>query len=189
MTSYRKIYEQYYGPIPVDSDGRKYEIHHTDGNHKNDLPENLKAITIQEHYDIHYSRGDWNACLRIAARIKLAPKVFSDLARNNNLKRVASRSHPFQTRSDGTNLQTDRVADRTHNFLGPDTNLKKVEEGTHPFLGGEIQRKTCQSQLDTGTHPFLRENRKKISCPYCLKIGDERLMKRYHFDNCKLKEI
>jgi len=25
---YRKIYEQHYGPIPVDSDGRTYEIHH-----------------------------------------------------------------------------------------------------------------------------------------------------------------
>ena len=28
---YRKIYEAHYGPIPKDSDGKTYEIHHLDG--------------------------------------------------------------------------------------------------------------------------------------------------------------
>jgi hypothetical protein len=28
MPIYRDIYEQYYGSIPIDSDGRTYEIHH-----------------------------------------------------------------------------------------------------------------------------------------------------------------
>jgi len=27
-TNYRKIYEDHNGPIPVDEDGRTYEIHH-----------------------------------------------------------------------------------------------------------------------------------------------------------------
>jgi len=54
-TNYRKIYEQYYGPIPRDEQGRSYEIHHIDGNHSNNDPTNLKCVSIQEHYDIHYS--------------------------------------------------------------------------------------------------------------------------------------
>jgi hypothetical protein len=37
MNIYRKIYEQNYGHIPKDSAGRTYEIHHIDGNHKNNM--------------------------------------------------------------------------------------------------------------------------------------------------------
>lgn len=59
MSIYRKIYEQTFGPIPVDSSGRTYEIHHIDGNHLNNDIENLKAMTIQEHYDIHNAQGDF----------------------------------------------------------------------------------------------------------------------------------
>lgn len=31
--------------------------------------------------------------------------------------------------------------------------------------------------------------RKKVTCPYCNKIGGSNLMQRYHFDNCKYKVI
>ena len=54
--NYRKIYKQYYGPIPKDEFGRRYDIHHIDGNHDNCDASNLKAVTIQEHYDIHYQQ-------------------------------------------------------------------------------------------------------------------------------------
>ena len=42
-TNYRKIYEQHYGPIPKDTDGRSYEIHHIDGNHNNNDINNLRV--------------------------------------------------------------------------------------------------------------------------------------------------
>jgi len=29
--------------------------------------------------------------------------------------------------------------------------------------------------------------RKKITCPYCSKMGGEGLMNRWHFENCKYK--
>jgi len=88
MSNYRKIYEQHYGPIPKDQTGRTYEIHHIDGNHNNDSPENLRAVSIQEHYDIHYTQKDYAACLRIASKINLSPKEISELARKNALRRV-----------------------------------------------------------------------------------------------------
>lgn len=31
--------------------------------------------------------------------------------------------------------------------------------------------------------------RPKVQCPYCLKVGNDMPMKRWHFDNCKYKEI
>ena len=55
---YRKIYEDYYDEkIP-----EGYHIHHIDGNCHNNDPLNLAAVTPEEHYDIHFERGDLGAC-------------------------------------------------------------------------------------------------------------------------------
>lgn len=70
-TNYRKIWEQNFGEIPKDSEGRSYEIHHKDGNRENNNTDNLICISIQEHYDIHYNQGDYGACVMIAKRMSL----------------------------------------------------------------------------------------------------------------------
>jgi hypothetical protein len=62
-TNYRKIYENHTGLIPKEADGRTYEIHHIDGDHSNNSPDNLIAVTLQEHYNIHYAQGDFGACM------------------------------------------------------------------------------------------------------------------------------
>ena len=69
MTIYRKIYEQNFGPIPKDENGRSFEIHHIDGNHKNNHISNLMCVSIDQHYDIHISQNDWWAALMIAKRM------------------------------------------------------------------------------------------------------------------------
>ena len=51
--NYRKIWIEHNGPIPIDENGRSYEIHHIDGNHSNNHIDNLKCVSIQEHYDMH----------------------------------------------------------------------------------------------------------------------------------------
>jgi len=182
-TKYRNIYKKHYGAIPNDSDGRTYDIHHIDGNHSNNAPENLKAVTIQEHYDIHYSCGDWAACLRLSARINLNPARISELARKNSLERVANGTHNFL----GGEIQREStrryVAEGIHNFCrrsdGTSLTLDRVVDGTNPFLGPENNRK----RIEDGSHHFLRSNLSEVTCPYCGKIGKQN-MKRYHFDNC-----
>jgi hypothetical protein len=73
---HRKIYEQHHGiKIPTNM-----EIHHIDGKHSNNDINNLKLVTWQEHYDIHYSQGDWAACLLISGRHSIAPEERSRLA-------------------------------------------------------------------------------------------------------------
>lgn len=173
MANYRKIYEHHYGLIPKEDNGRSYEIHHIDGNRENNSPENLMAISIQEHLEIHKSQGDWAACNRIAAKMKLSPTEISEFA---------------------AKASQERVFNRTHNFLGGEiqkqSGQKRVENGTHPFLGGEIQGKASRQRVDNGTHNLLGENNPnkiKITCPYCLATGGKTNMKRWHFDNCKLK--
>lgn len=72
---HRKIYKEHFGPIPKGMD-----IHHIDGNHSNNDPNNLRAVTIKEHYDIHYSQGDYGAAYMVAKRMFLSEEERSRIA-------------------------------------------------------------------------------------------------------------
>lgn len=82
MTNYRKAWETKFGPIPRDSEGFSYEIHHIDGNHSNNHIDNLKLVTIKEHLDIHLKQEDWFAAALIAKRIGLGPEYASSLQKS-----------------------------------------------------------------------------------------------------------
>jgi len=78
---YKKIWIDENGPIPKDDDGRSYEIHHIDGDHTNNDLSNLECITIKEHYEKHYSRGDCGACRQIAWRMGTTSEELSRLTK------------------------------------------------------------------------------------------------------------
>ena len=156
IPDYRKIYKNHYGNIPVDIDGRTYDIHHIDGNRNNNDISNLIAVTIREHYDIHYKLGHYGACLRMSERMKLSPEEKSQIAKLNAQLRVIA---------------------GTHNFLGESNNDTRIQDGTHHLLGPAVNRK----RLDNGTHHFLIE----YLCPKCGKTGKGPSMKNHHFENCK----
>ncbi len=163
--NYRKIYEEAYGQIPVDSNGRTYDIHHIDGNRENNCPSNLKAVSIREHYDIHYAQGDFGACMKIKRDMKLTKDQMSLLASQNNAKRVKEGSH---------NFLGGEIAKKTQNRL--------VTEGTHHWLTGEAQRISTNRRLKEGTHPFQTE----WTCPICGTKGKNKAMyNRWHGDKCR----
>lgn len=156
--NYRRIYESYHGPIPKEADGRTYEIHHRDGNHENLSPDNLVAVTLKEHYNIHYSQGDYGACFYMANRMKLSASEKSELARQAALKRVENGTHNLSGENNPTHR---RVVDGTHNFF-----------------------KLNDTRLSEGTHNFLI----KTTCPHCGKHGQKAGMTQFHFDKCKHRE-
>lgn len=207
--NYRKIYEQHYGSIPKDPNGRTYDIHHIDGNRENNHPSNLVALSIQEHYNIHMDQEDYGAAQLLAIKMEKSPELISELAKKGNVKRVSEGTHHFLDseiqRKNAKIQNAKRVADGTHHFLDREKSSaaahkrvangtnpfcdkdkareranKKVADGTHPFLGGDIQRKRVRE----GTHHFL--NHPKIECPHCGKIGNIGPMKRWHGDKCKV---
>ncbi len=183
MHLHQKIYVANYGPITKDQEGRSLEIHHIDGNHSNNAIENLKAITIQEHFDIHLAQGDYNACLRMARRMKLSPKETSELASKAAMKRVQEGTHHFL----GSNINETRLKNGTHLFLDSEfqkKNLKiRVENGTHHLLSGNIQRNAAKKNLALGKHisQVVR------TCSHCNKTGKGNAMLQYHFEKCKKK--
>ena len=173
-SNYRLIYEKAYGPIGKDDNGRALEIHHIDGDHTNNNISNLKLVTIDEHYDLHYAQGDYGACLLMAQRMNLTPAELSLLSSEAQLKRVKEGTHHLlggeiqsaywtKRSQDGThhmkqenNPAATRVKNGTHNLLGPAQNKKRIDAGTHNWLGGEQQRKQGKKQVANGTHPWLK---------------------------------
>ena len=141
-TEHRRIWRQHYGPIPKDSDGRTYEIHHIDGDHTNNDITNLIALTIHEHYEIHFWQEDMGACFAIGSRMKMSPEELSDIAR-----RAGSESYKTQIERGSFRLSdpdfaryhaNKRVKNGTHNWQDKDAasarELKKVSQGTHNFI-------------------------------------------------------
>jgi hypothetical protein len=91
--NYRHIYIKHFGEIPKDEFGRRFDIHHIDGDHQNNEPSNLKAVSLQEHYDIHYSLGEYKACQMIAHRMGMSSDKLSEIATLANNQRVQNGTH------------------------------------------------------------------------------------------------
>jgi hypothetical protein len=62
---YVKVWQDYHGEkLP-----KNMEIHHIDGDKNNNQPENLLAVTIEEHLKIHTMQNDYGAIQAILMRI------------------------------------------------------------------------------------------------------------------------
>jgi hypothetical protein len=183
---YKKIWKKHHGLIPKDETGRSFDIHHIDGDKTNNNIENLYACSIQEHYDIHYSQGDWGACFLIAKRMKLSPELISELNSRAARKRVEQGTMWFQSEEGKKKLSENatkinfeksskgihqwqgennpgkrKVKDGTHHFLGPSLNLKRIKNGTHNWAtpeGIEQNRQRAIERIKNGNHPFSGEN-------------------------------
>jgi hypothetical protein len=79
MSKYRSIWVQHHGPIPKDHTGRPYDIHHIDGNRKNNDINNLVAVPIHIHYAIHYEQKDWMAAHALSLRMQMTEEDRSDI--------------------------------------------------------------------------------------------------------------
>ena len=179
-TNYRKIYEKHFGPIPKEEDGRTYDIHHIDGDRSNNIPENLVALTIQQHYELHEKQSDWYACWKLAVKMRKSPEEISELARREankrvangthhwiggefqrrqNIKRVEDGIHQFMTRPDGSNLQTDRVKNGTHHLMtrpdGTSAASDKAKDGTNPWLKRQDGTSVASDKVRSGSHNLL----------------------------------
>lgn len=193
--NYRKIYEAHYGPIPKDHQGRSMEIHHVDGNHDNCNINNLKLVTIEEHYAIHKAQGDYVSAFMIAQRMKLSPEELSEMASKSaaltNQRRIEAGTHHFLDSEAARERNLRRVNEGRHNLLkradGTSQSADMVATGRHHF----VKNNPTHKKMINGTHHFLTEhpNKLQVTCLACRKTGGYSNMKRYHLTNCKTLKI
>ena len=108
--NYRKLWEDANGPIPTDELGRSYEIHHIDGNRKNNCLSNLMCVSLDEHYEIHSkqyletgSRKDLAAARILAGKLgkradELRGYTLSKRTREKISKKLKGVSHSEERR-------------------------------------------------------------------------------------------
>ena len=211
-TNYRKIYINHYGPIPVDENGRKYDIHHIDGDHRNNVPSNLQALSIEEHYKIHRNKNDIGACLMMKNRMKLSPEEISELCSLRELEKMKRGTHHFLDREfqkrNGEKIREARLREMEKGILVVqqpevkancrEATLKLFDEGNHPFQSTENRSllndrnnsernpwrgsKNNKRLIENGKHP----SQKEWICEHCGKTGKGSTnYKRWHGDKCK----
>ena len=206
MKIYRKIWIENYGPIPVDANGRSYEIHHIDGNRENNDLSNLMCVSIDEHYDIHEKQGDFAACMAIVQRRKESPeemsKRLSELGKKmwQNEQYRKDRGLASKAAWDGNEERKRQTGERRSKL-----NQEMFAKGIHPFQKDWLKDHNkklaglCRDRVAKGLHNFQREeyalasskrakqrNSVEYVCPNCGKQGKGAVMKRHHFDRCKL---
>lgn len=100
--NYRKIWQDNFGEIPPG-----HEIHHIDGNRNNNTPSNLKCVTIEEHYRIHFDQEDYGACIIMSDRMRLSIEEKRDLAKKaaENDKRWKGDKNYWYGKSTSSNVK------------------------------------------------------------------------------------
>jgi hypothetical protein len=135
---YRSLWKEHYGSIPKDENGISYEIHHIDGNSANNDIMNLKCVSIEEHYDIHFQQKDWGACFIIAKRMKLTKEKISDLASKA-----------------GKICAEKQLKNGKHNFLNDDIRTKAIQNSFYRTEHGkEIRLEKNKKMYDEKTNKF-----------------------------------
>jgi hypothetical protein len=71
----------------------------------------------------------------------------------------------------------------------------RTRVGSHPNDGYYCSSKTVKPLILANPNEWKLKNslanqkpKNKVSCPHCGAVGGEGIMKRWHFDNCKLKK-
>jgi len=185
MANYRKIWSDHYGPIPKDEKGRSYEIHHIDGNRDNNDISNLAAVSIDEHYQIHFDQGDWAACALIVDRVDASLEELTRLSHHLGWPPMEILKCPY-CQKEGTKPNMLRWHFENcpeyvgKSRIGPPQTIVVCphckKSGGHSTMK-RYHFDRCK-HLTGKIHEFL-------ICPHCKKEGyNARAMKHYHFDNC-----
>lgn len=188
-----KVWKANNGIIPKDEMGRSYEIHHIDGNPKNNSIDNLMCLSISDHYEIHKKQEDWVGAFMIARRMDQKPHEISDIARHGTLERIAAGTHNFQDpnfpRSFDHNKGFVVALDlRTESLVR--VSKKDFDLYSH-YVGSNFKRKHKNVHMNRGHNKgktWLQKNKETPKkCIYCNFEGRASHISRYHNERCKYK--
>lgn len=151
--NYRRIWEEYNNrKIP---DG--FEIHHIDGNNKNNKPENLLCVSIEEHLEIHKKQKDYGAVQAILMRLE----------NREGISKAASAAQKERLRRGDHNFQKMTKERRTE--ISKKTIENRIKDGNSAFLGIENVKENARKAGNVAKEKnagFLNTNSDKHGSRY-----------------------
>jgi hypothetical protein len=141
------------------------EIHHINGNREDNRIENLKAVTIEEHFDIHYLQNDYAACQAIMMRIKNVDKdIFGKITSSSQKKLLQEGRHNFQKMSKlrRKNISTKAGLYTFENGLGIHALNKNKEKHTQIASSGGKKARDLQKGFhnpEMNGYNFVRDTK------------------------------
>lgn len=176
--NYKKIWEKYNKcKLP-----KNMEIHHKDGNSDNNNPENLLAVTLEEHLIIHYNQKDYAAVQAILIRMSRTEdniRLLKDAASKHQLELLENGQHNFQ-KSEVVKKRIQAVKKnhklRRKSGQGAFLGIKNVIENSKK--AGKRAAELCAGFLDTkspnhgskhvkGTRWWIHKSGKRIRAKDC----------------------
>lgn len=135
--NYRKIWENHNGKIPFDERGVTYDIHHLDGNRKNNNIDNLVCVSVEDHYKIHLKQylnnpnhKDFASLVFLSSRLKkstesLTGHTVSDETRKKISDSLIGRKRPKEI--------GEKVSIHLKNYKWSEEDIRKRVEGIKKY--------------------------------------------------------
>lgn len=188
-----RAWKKVHGPIPKDSNGRSFEIHHIDNDPTNNDITNLMCVSIDEHYEIHKLQGDWVGAFMIARRMEQTPEDIADIARRGTVERIEKGIHNFQDPNFPRSLDHNKgyvVALDTRTGSVVRVTKQEFEEFDY-YVGCNYGRKQKEVHNNRGHNKgkTWQHKNKEVpkKCIYCDFEGRASHISRYHNERCKHK--
>lgn len=172
-------------------------------------PTNLVNLSAREHYICHrllvkmtvginkrkMSRAFWAMCILDKTQRRYIPnsRVFQ-LAKEKYIKTLVGRKLTAETKEKirKSNLGKVQSEETRRKRAASRTGFKNTEE-TIAKMKDSAKKRWDNTVDDSERIEKIKQARAKqiivtkiITCPHCGKSGGNRIMPRYHFDNCKL---
>jgi hypothetical protein len=187
---YRKIWKDFYGDIPKDKNGRSMEIHHINGNHNDNHIENLKLVTIEEHYDTHYSQGDWGACVMIAKRMEKTSEELSLIQQGKKrpgVGGVKKGTVPWNKNKKGYTIHnSEHIEKLKHQMIGEGNPNTKLSENDVKRIRLDYENNVTISSFDSNIRPTYLT--KGLFTTYLGAFSNE-YAKKYNVSSNNIKRI
>ena len=178
--NYRKIWEEFHGKIPKDDQGRTFDIHHIDGNRKNNSIDNLICLSIEDHYKVHLkqfeetkSEKEFRSLVFLMKRIGINPQnltgwTVSQEIREKIRKKLVGKKRPIEV--------VEKMRKKLIGYKWSEEQIKSRVDGLKNFY----------KQNDRETRKLWREN---ISKAHKGKTLSESTKEKLSKHNSKLSDL
>jgi hypothetical protein len=128
-----------------------------------DDPSNIVELTVEEHALAHlklyeeYGKEEDLIAYKGLAGIVGKEELVRELMSLAGKKSTANQQ---------------RLADGTHNLLGPESNQRRIDAGTHNLMKRPDGTSVASDRVLDGTNPFLKHASKRASRPIVDKIRE-----------------